>query len=220
MSANFYDTLGVMIGVDTHAYKPAPPVWAHMVGISFGTPSALTSKRTPRVTSEGLPMLQQGYDVYLVPHAPIPSGAPAPAAAAQLAKIIAASGTKAQLAVRSVTGQGQKLACAVNGLLGMNVNCNDPLDLPNGCVIQVNTVQTRPTSGDLAAAAMGGAADAMLGALAGIALDKIGAGDLAELIVKHLVRRIPEIFGDQADLPGKVADWVQDLIDGEQKGGA
>lgn len=220
MSANFYDTLGVMIGVDTHAYKPAPPVWAHMVGISFGSPSALVSKRTSRVRSEGLPMLQQGYDVYLVPHAPIPSAAPAPGAAAQLAKIVAASGTKAQLAVRSVTGQGQKLACAVSGLLGLNVNCDDPLDLPNGCVIQVNTVQTLPTKGDIAAAAIGGAVDATLGALAGIALDKIDAGDLVELVVKHVLRRIPEIYGEQADLPGKVADWVQDLIDGEQKGGA
>lgn len=220
MSANFYDTLGVMIGVDTHGYKPVPPVWAHMVGISFATPSALMTKRTPRVQSDGVPMLQQGYDVYLVPHVPVPPTVPAPAAPVQLAKIIAMSGTKAQLAVRSVTGQGQKLACAVSGLLGQNVNCDDPLDLPNGCVIQVNTVQTRPTKGDLAAAAMGGAADAVMGALAGIALDKIGASDLAELIVKHLLRRVPEIFGEQADLPGKVADWVQDLIDGEQKAGA
>jgi hypothetical protein len=209
-----------MVGVDTHGYQPAPPVWAHMVGISFGSPAALTSKLTPRVKSDGLPMLQQGYDVYLVPHVPVPLTVPAPLAPAQLANIIAASGTKAQLAVRSVTGQGQKLACAVSGLLGLNVNCNDPLDLPNGCVIQVNTVQTRPTKGDLAAAAMGGAADAILGALAGLALDAIDPGELAELIMKHLLRRVPEIFGEQADLPGKVADWVQDLIDGEQKGGA
>lgn len=220
MSANFYDTLGVMIGVDSHGYKPGPPVWAHMVGISFGTPAALLTKRTPRVTSEGLPMLQQGYDVYLVPHVPVPSTVSAPGAAAQLQLIIKRSGSKAQLAVRSVTGQGQKLACAVSGMVGANVNCNDPLDLPNGCVIQVNTVQTRPTKGDFAAAAMGGGVDATLGALAGVALDRIGADELAELIVKHLLRRLPEIFGEQADLPGKVADWVQDVIDGEQQEGA
>lgn len=220
MSANFYDTLGVMVGVDTHGYKPAPPVWAHIVGISFASPAALTSKRTPRVRADGVPMLQQGYDVYLVPHVPVPLSVPAPAAPVQLAKIIAMSGTRAPLGVRSVRAEGGKLACCVAGLAGLNMNCNDPADAPTGLVVQLSTVQTQPTKGDLASAAVWSAVDALIGWATGEALDEGGVGALAQALVKHIVRRIPEILGDEADIPGKVAEWVQDLIDAEQKGGA
>ncbi|EYF02069.1 hypothetical protein [Chondromyces apiculatus] len=216
MSVNFHNDMGLMVSVDIHKYTPLPPVWPHVVMAFFFWPPSLWTKRVSSVTSMTNKMTKGGLDLYLVPH--IPFLGPAPGAAAfwpELGKIIISSGTKAQLAVHSVTGEKDKLACCISGMVGANVNCNDPIDLPNGLTLQFNTVVTQPTPGDYVGALVGYAVDAAISFGVGKALEKVGS-DLAEVIVKHLLRRAPEILGEWADPAGKLGDAVQKAIDGEK----
>ena len=217
MSVNFHNNFGLMVFVDIHKYDPAPPIWPHLVEVPFFWPPSLFTKRIPSVTSMTHQMIKGGLDLYLVPHVPLgpPPGALAPWV--QLAKIILMSGTKAQLTVHSVTGDKDKLACCTTGMIGFNVNCNDPIDLPNGLVLQFNTVQTQPTLGDYLGALASYALDAAIGFAVGKGLDKLPEGikDIAEVIVKHLLRRLPDV-APPTDLAGKLGEAVQKAIDGEK----
>jgi len=217
MSANFYSNAGVMTTGDTHQYKPLPPAWLHVVSVPFSWASALSSQRANSVTSTGEIMIKGGFDCYYVIHGPVGPPEGAIAWPAQLAKIIVMSGSKAQLTVHSVTSETSALACCFHGMLGYNVNCNDPMDLLNGLVVQTNTVQTEPTMGDLVGAVLGYATDVAINSFIGGFLEGLNAGDVAEVIVKHLLRRLPDalkpIIGDIADIPGFVGQKAQEWID-------
>src|SRR4029077_15929909 len=131
-----------------------PMLAPHIVGCSFSSALLLTtSKHLLTITMNGpLFSMQGGYDIYLVPHIPIPPAAPDPLEAAQLAMVLALAGSKAQMSVHSVTGGGGALAPCITGAGGSNINCNDPIDGPTGVVYNLNTVMTAPTAGDYAGA--------------------------------------------------------------------
>ena len=216
MSVNFYNTSGIMVMVDTHKYAPAPPAWPHLVGAPLSWLSPLDSKRLGSVTSESARMIQGGLDLYLVPHVfmGVPPGA-VPPAPLQLAAIWAASGSVAYLAVHKVTGSGDQLACCVSGMIGFNVNCNDPLDLPNGTVFQCNTVQTQPTLGDYLGAAVAYWLDAAFACFVNGLLDGLDLDTWAQLIIQHLVRLVPLVPVIGFDPGGWAAPIVQKMIDGD-----
>lgn len=160
MSANFYDVSGKMVGVDMHKYWAAPPPptghpepeWPHAVGCEFTDSLAKDYLRVYSVTAETRPMIAGGFDVgpvlmhvpSPVPLPPHPVGEPP-----VLAMVIKFSTSTAQLSVDSVSGKGNALACCLLGPSGLNVNCNDPKDLPSGLVTVISTVKTSPTLGDL-----------------------------------------------------------------------
>lgn len=225
MSVNFYNTSGFMMMVDTHAYKPAPPAWPHLVAAPLWWLTSAPSMQLDSVTSDASRMIQGGMDLYLIPHVfiGVPPSA-VPPAPLQLATIFALSGSVAYLTVHKVSGCGAPLACCVYGMIGFNVNCNDPCDLPNGTVFQWNTVQTQPTSGDYVGAAVGYALDAAFACFVIGFLDGLGIEDWASVIIQHLVRLLPLIPGvdDLPIFPGIIIDpsgiatpRVQKLIDGE-----
>ncbi|AKT39708.1 hypothetical protein [Chondromyces crocatus] len=229
MSANFYNNWGMVTGVDVHFFIiPAkPPIlpWPLVFGAPFEWVPSFHSKRTESITSMDALMIQGGFDLYLVIHVPLgpPPGAIAPVAT--MAKILALSGSKAQLAVQSVTGEGGKLACCIVGMLSKNVECNDPIDMLTGNVLQLNTVQTQPTAGDYASALASYAVDAALGWGIGKGIErglsKFKVQDavvewFTDVIIKHVWRRTPDVVGERVDLPSWVGDKVQKWIDGEK----
>lgn len=162
MSTNFYNINGGMAGVDLHMYIAAAglvpvslPLHPHIVGATFdwATCSQKTIVRT--VTSEGFAMLQNGHEICLVPHLPILFPFPHAAEAGQIGWVFGASTTTAVMSVHSVTGQGEPLATCLKGAWGVNENCDSPFDAPTGVVHNSNSVQTTPTAGDYANAALG-----------------------------------------------------------------
>lgn len=225
MSVNFYNSSGIMVMVDTHAYKPTPPAWPHLVGAPLSWLSMLYSKRLASVTAQSAMMIQSGLDLYLVPHVFVgmpPSAVPP--APLQLAAIFAASGSVAYLTVHKVSGCGDQLTCCVSGMIGWNVNCNDPLDLPNGTVFQWNTVQTQPTLGDYIGAVVAYFMDAMLAFFVNNIIEGSEIEGWVALIVQHIVRLVPSI-PRVSDLPlfprilldpgGTGGPIIQKLIDGD-----
>jgi hypothetical protein len=224
MSVNFYNNHGVMVTLDKHKYKPAPPVFMHVVFSALSWPPSLFTKRVDTVTSHANKMIQSGLDLYLIPHIPLgtpPGAVPFPP---QAAMIWALSGSVAYLAVHKVTGGGDQLACCAGGMLGMNVNCNDLFDLANGLVIQPNTVQTQPTPGDYLGAVVAYFLDAGLAFFVNNVLEASEFEWWVELIVQHLIRLVPNIPGIEGlpvfpriilDPGGTGGPIIQKLIDGD-----
>ena len=217
MSVCFYDGIGGMTGVDVHTFyvsapPPAPPTGVpipagHAVGFwSFGVWPGSVWKLANKVTSDGHPMIQDGYSSYAVPHTPL-AFPPGPAEGPKLAQIIVTSSSNAWMSVHSVRAQGGPLATCLGGMAGLNANCWEwGLSLPTGAVLNPNSVITSPTLGDY------------LGAVAGLALaNAIGsathaiAEGLPAPIVKNVMRLVPKF----ADFPNKVKKQVQKLVDGE-----
>ncbi len=158
MAANFYNASGVMIGLDFHSYWAVPgvlsPLWPHVVGAPFSWLISDKATRLAKVTSNGKPMCQATMDLDGVPHVPLPIVPPHVAEAVQLGGVVIGSGSKAVLAVASVTGQGKPLAVCVEGAFGLNLNCQEGWKLPTGIVLQSNSVMTQPTAGDYACAVL------------------------------------------------------------------
>lgn len=232
MSVNFNDATGLMVGADNHIFlmvvPPSPlpvptPTW-HVVGTPFMKEP--TVKRIWKTKSDGWEMCKDGFDIYLVPHVPIPPGAPHPGEIAWLlTMVIAVSGSKCAMSVHSVTNGGDPLATCLISSIGTNMNCNDPLDLPTDVVINRNTVITSPTLGDYLGALFGAVVDSVIswafGKLLGPA--KNAGKRLLQNIYKQILRRLPDllkmipVIGDTlsalADIPGFVKKQIQQGVD-------
>lgn len=215
MAANFYDNSGMMFGTDVHKfYAPGPPptfltetILPYFASAPFFWPTATFWKRTGTVKSGNWQMIQGSFDLYLVPHVPLP----APQGwleTVEIVVIIMDSGSKAQLTAHSVTGQGNPLATCIVSAFGLNVNCHDKgLSFPTGMVFNVNSVETSPTAGDYVGAVIGWAVDCAIG----FALDKKGASDLT----KHAWRRVGDTpYFKVLDVPSHVQNFVQRWVDG------
>jgi len=153
MSVNFYNDLGMMLAIDFHKYPlggidtPLP----HLVGAPMSRVLASSWKRTATVSADGVPMIQKGHDLLLFEHLPlvVPAGIPAGVAIDAVMIRLGAS-SKADLAKNSVTGQGTALAMCVDGPLGLSSNCTTPA-IPIGTVLQLGSVKTMPSLGDIIA---------------------------------------------------------------------
>jgi hypothetical protein len=217
MSVCFYDGRGGMTGVDVHIFLLAgpgplaitgvPTPAGHAVGFwSFGAWPGTAWKKATTVTSDGHTMIQDGYDWYAVPHVPL-AAPPAVLEALKLSDTVLNSGSNAWMSVHSVRAQGGPLATCLHGMAGLNANCWEwGMSLPTGAVVNPNSVITSPTLGDY------------LGAIAGLAVANVIGVAIEEFVpssaVKHLLRRLPDV-AKFLDVPGKLKEDVQKLIDGE-----
>ena len=77
-------------------------------------------------------MIQRGFDLYFVPHVPMPGAPPGVAQVPNHGRIIFFASSKARMAVHSVTGEGSALATCLAFFFGLNMNCGDPWYLPTG----------------------------------------------------------------------------------------
>jgi hypothetical protein len=228
MSVNFCDDSGIMAGMDNHIFLvlappaiPVPTPAVHFVGLIFKWPPSV--KRASTLTSDSWKMEQDGFDCYLVPHIPFPPGPAHPGELAWWATMVfLPSGTKCPMSVHKVTGDGEPLATCLVFCIGMNMNCNDPCDLPTDLVFNMNTVKTQPTLGDYLGALFGAALDSAIGWAFGKALGpaKNWTKRLGQNVAKQLLRRFPDLakaLGDPgiADPPGLVKKLVQRVVDGE-----
>jgi hypothetical protein len=149
-----------------------------------------------------------------VVHVFIPAAPPHPALEAiELASIIAASSSKAVLAVASVTGQGKPLAVCIEGGFGLNVNCHEGWKLPTGVVIQPNTVMTQPTADDFASAlvdlALDNAIGKVSGSIAGKIAEKMGLKALKNVIKEQIKDRLKQLKKDHDKTIKKV---IRDVV--------
>ena len=145
MTAVFYKESTAMVGVDFHPLDTAAPDPA-VVGAIYGM-SGYAGKRTTSVLADGESMIQEGCSMMFVPHAALPE---TPMGAARLIAVIAGSSSKAVLAVHSVHGNGEALACAIMTSTGLNLNCNSPFNALTGATLSFGTVVTKPTAIDFA----------------------------------------------------------------------
>jgi hypothetical protein len=219
MSASFYHLRSAMGGMDVHMVVPLAPTPTgdgpgivpipFVVGVPFVWACAL-NKVCTTVSSDGWAMLQGGFDLYLVPH--IPTTPPPGLVIGNLMwlKLVLGSGSKAMLQAHSVTNGGNALATCVFGGAGMNVNCNDPFQFPNGAVGIWSSVKTTPTIGDYIGAMVGYVVDSAYG----YAVNKVTApGDhgpsFGGLLVQHVIRRASDLVGlDEKEL-GITDPWVK-----------
>ncbi|MEJ7731856.1 MAG: hypothetical protein WKG00_21930 [Polyangiaceae bacterium] len=215
MSACFYHQNAAMAGIDLHTYwvagpptpagpTPVPvPLSPHVVAVPFEW-RATQWKATHSVTSVGSPMIQRGYDIYAVPHVPVPVGPPHPIAEPlKLLEIHFTAGSEARMSISSVTGCGEQLATCLLFLAGANVNCWDPIPSgPTNLVLSPSSVLTSPTLGDY------------IGALVGYYVD--GAFDFAfgllGPISGHIWRRAPDLAKLLFGIDGDPADAAQDKV--------
>jgi hypothetical protein len=223
MLVNIYNKKGIMIGIDLHKYwvllpPPAPPtgvpkITPHAVGIPFVWLSATPYKAADTVQTSGSTTLQGGYDWYRIVHIPLTTAAPGPGEAVEFIKITALAGSKAQMSVHSVTAEKGAVATCIAAFVGLNVNCNEPADMPTGPTFVSNTVRTSPTAGDYAGAGAGYALDAALNFGFGKALTHKRVKDIAEVILKHIFRRAPDA-PLIPNFPDKLQELVQKWVDG------
>jgi len=221
MSVCFYDGRGGMTGVDVHIFLlagPGPlavtgipiPV-GHAVGFwSFGTWAGTVWKMARTVTSDGHAMIQDGYDWYVVPHAPM-AAPPAAAEAAKLTGIMISSRSSAWMSVHSVRAQGGPLATCFDGMAGLNANCWEwGLSLPTGVVVNPNSVVTSPTLGDY----LGAVASLALANAIGVATYAI-VGSVPSPVVKKLLGFLPKA-AKFVDIPTRLKKQVQEFVDSER----
>jgi hypothetical protein len=215
MGANFYDNSGKMAGIDLHKYRqalPPPtgllqPAWPHAVAIHFSSTAAKAYLRTSSVTSDSQLMLAGGFDngpVWV--HAFLPVPPPHPAEGAIFALVLATSTSTAQLTVSSVTGEGNPLAVCITGCWGLNVNCCEPMDMPCGHVIVVNSVKTNPTIGDYLSAIVMWLLNAVFGWRVGKLLDPLKKVTIA--ILKTLLRFFQDLI---PSITAKLREFVEDV---------
>jgi hypothetical protein len=215
-------------GAEFHTYialgpkgVPIPKENSPHVTLKFGfyKEEATLSKAANNVTSDGHKMMQQGYDFYFTDHVPVPVGFPHPLEIPQLAKVVAGSGSKLQMASMSVTSGGNPLACCLWKEYSANLNCSDPVDVPLNLVVNLSSVITSPTAGDYAGALASATLDTLFNLGFGRLLKKVGVkNDWLEIVAKHLFRRAPDVL-PFLEAPAKsAAEFVKQAVDG--KGGA
>jgi hypothetical protein len=229
MSSNFYNTSGIHLnGLELHEYVAAPAVpmsmHPHASGqYDFFRPLATLWKKADKVTSDNWSMMQQGYDFYRIFHFPVPVPPPGAGEGAALGKIILTSGSKCQMAVMSVTSDGNPLACCVTNMFSTNQNCSDPIDLEINLVVNLNSVVTSPTAGDFKAAFYSGLLDKFMGLGLGKLFEK-GGGKLRNELLQEIVpdalkqtwRRLPDVVPLIEDWSTKpVAKFVKQMVDGD-----
>lgn len=221
MSVAFYNERGFVIGVDFHpGCLPAAAATRGfcLVSAPFGQLACTAGKKIQGVTFDSHPSIQAGFDLYLVAHCPSDL------------RVDLCSGSKAVMNVHKVTIKKEKAAVCLESCVGLNMDCNEPVDLPTGGVINPNSVVTQPTTGDY----VGSLANAALDSAISWGLGKAakGAGELAkrfgevgemfvEDFMKHVFRRGPDALPKSwlkdhtFDAPSTLNEWVQQWADGE-----
>jgi len=207
MSANFYKAGGVnfMLGCDWHTFlmlNPVPQLAAipvpeprhpHPVGALLWAPDASTSK----VTIEGS-LIWQEDGAQMAAHIPWPSKPPHWSEPLMVALINITSQTTAYLAVESVHGEGEPLACCFGECVGTNGNCGD-IPEPN-FVVCVTSVKTNPTFRDYVRAILAAAFDWAIGKL----LEKASKG--LGLKPNKAAKELEKILFEKIFKP--FVDWV------------
>jgi hypothetical protein len=197
MSANFLDVSGAGMGFDNHLYftaagpVPVPvPKTVHWVGSKHAWASK-SWRIAPTVTTGGHRVLQSSWAMLVVLHIPLPTKPPHPAAEGiTLAAIILASSSSPQLSAHSVTGGGQPLCTAIQGLFGLNLDCGD-MPFPGLMAdINANTVKTSPTLGDYLSALLSAACSiGYAWAVAGLTADKFPSAKGGAVLVRLLLEQ-------------------------------
>lgn len=227
MSSNFYHTFGMMGGMDLHKYIAAPAIpmmTIHMVGIPFYWASFTLQKKVDSVTTDGFSTFQSGMDFYFIPHIPVPAPPPGPPEPMVLVFVILGAGSKCFMAAHKVHFGGDKAAVCLLEADSINANCSEFFDSLANRVINPSSVKTSPTPGDYLGAVVGLVVDNIINARIGKAIDK-AKNEVAELVLKHLWRRVPEIVAwatsdnpvakALSDIPGTASEVVQQAVDGE-----
>ncbi len=194
MSANFLNTSGGFAGVDFHVFialgpegVPVPtPEQPHIVGARHKDHSR--EWRIARtVTTDGNPVFRSGWAMMDVEHIPVTPLPPHPLELVWIVAVIATSSSQPPLAVHEVTGEGLPLLTEIDGFTGYNVDCSE-VPVPS-IDINLNSVRTTPTLGDIIAAILGAAWRMLFGRLLGKGLGKLWgklASDLEEAARKML----------------------------------
>lgn len=215
MTVSFYNEHGTMGGVDFHVDPNLRIPMPFSVTLAFCHPTYMPTKKSDNVTTDGVKAFKNGMDFYLVPHC-YPGGVMEP-------QCTILSGSKAWMAVHSVTVNGEKAATCVTGPMSSNVNCNDPMDSPYANVVtNLNSVVTQPTPGDYYGSWMGAWADILLSLGVGALGERVSKRvpekwrDAAENAIKQVWRRAPDAL-PILDAPGRVSDEVQQQVDSALK---
>jgi hypothetical protein len=230
MSVSFYNANGTMIGADLHEYlsivlpDPAPvPIPAlHFVFASFDGRCEDEKTRPKNVTSDGQPMIQKEFKrISVGPHLPLTPAPPHPSEYVAWTMIILLSGSTAMLAVATVTGGGQPLACCLYNCLGANLNCGDPFDLPLDVVINENSVLTQPTLGDFVEAIISSIISGVISVAVGKGSEGVGKG-MKKYVKKKIrdeitipIRKLAEEI--VKNYLGDIAKDIKDSVTGHSK---
>lgn len=200
MSANFYTTGGWMLGFDLHNYwtvgplgAPVPTKAVHFVVAHYEYVRAKDpTTKVACVTADTHKMVQGECELTLIPHIPIPPGAPHLAAEVlELGLIVGFSGSAPLVRRQSVTAKGKPLAVCTERWFGTNINCSDPVNLPSGDCLHFGTVMTQPSAADAVAAITDWIIDSIFGTIVGKAGDKV-FGRLVEGLLKQAVKKCVE----------------------------
>jgi hypothetical protein len=221
MSACFNTAKAVMIGFDPHIFisvlvvagvpVPVPSIAPHLCGATFASPTCTTWKRLPSVTADGSPMIQRGFDLYLVPHFPLTALPWHPTEPAVLALVVLTSKSVARMHVGSVRGGGSPLATCVIGGIGANANCAEPIDVPLDIVINPGTVVTSPTLADYVASLAYYIVSTIFGKLLGKQAERI----LDRLLRSELVRKVvlailKQVIRRRSDIAKRLSERLKD----------
>ncbi len=186
-----------MIGVDFHMglqfAVPVPipfPMLPHLVGgVLMWGPWGGTSEPTVR-TFHGDVMLRGTNMGSLVPHISLP---PLPFVSLLQPVWILLSSSKTEFGVASVRCAGGPVAVAGPNpipFLGANLNCNEPVSMPTGVVLGINTHFAGFTIGDFIAGTLMTAIDIGIGFLLGKVSGKGGLGEVGEKVLSSIVSNI------------------------------
>lgn len=217
MSSNFYDTTGVMVGLDGHKYwaivPPDPvPIEAEAAYVSAAQyavfPVEDAATRTATLTSDGKRMIQGKCKLQNALHYPvIVPGPPHPVMEPiELALIIVYASTVPVLRRQCVTGQGQPLAICLYWALGVNLNCGEPVKMPSGGVFNLNTVKTQASWQD----AVPTIVDWIIDSLVGVLFKKMLSNTLKKKLKEDLERELARIIQKMTET--KVKDFFKDVV--------
>ncbi len=224
MPCNFYDTTGAMLGLDLHKYwmaaPPSPvPVETRAAYVNaaqyYVSPVEDSKTLTASVTSDGKRMVQGKCKLKWVPHYPvIVPGPPFPGLEQlEIGLTIMFSSSVPVVRRQSVTGERQPMAICMISAIGLNLNCGDPVKMPTGWVINLNTVKTGISWQDVVPVVVEWGIDS----LAGIITKRFSkkflekhfkkiadtvrrriTKKLAEDFVKNIVKEVMKLFKDKA----------------------
>lgn len=202
--ANFYDTTGAMVGLDRHKYwavtpatgpVPVPMTAWYLTLAQYWINSADEEQtKTARVTSDGKRMIQGKCKLVYLFHWPVVVPAPPhPAAeAVELLITIACSSTVPVFRRQSVTGQGEPLAICCAAMFGVNLDCGDPVKMPTGLVINVNSVKTGVSPADVVPAVVDWLVDTLVSQIVKGLFKKLLDDRIKKWIEDRIVRRLVE----------------------------